>query len=76
MDWQTLISSMGFPICACVALGYFCKYLIDKNREDIAAMNEKHEREIEEMTEALNNNTLIIAKLVERMSTHEEDFIN
>lgn len=37
-----MISTVGFPIlCAC-ACGYYVKYITDKNREQIAELNEKH----------------------------------
>lgn len=66
-DIATLISSVGFPIAACVAMGYFCKYTIDVNREQINCIQEKHHNEMVGITEALNNNTLALQKLCEKM---------
>ena len=52
----TLISSVGFPIFACVAL-----YLRMEKQD------EKHQEEMDKMTEAINNNTNILTRLYERL---------
>lgn len=66
MDVQavlTAISTVGFPIAACVAL-----FMRD------AKMQENHKEEMSKITEALNNNTHALTILTERMkNTHEEN---
>lgn len=57
------IGTLGFPIICAVAMGWYVKYVTDKNREDIATLNEQHQQEIKEVTAALNNNTLALQKL-------------
>lgn len=57
------IGTLGFPIVCAVAMGWYVKYVTDKNREDIATLNEHHQQEMKEVTEALNNNTLALQKL-------------
>ena len=47
-----LIGSLGFPITCVIAMFYFW----NKERED-------HKTEMQNMTEALNNNTLALIKL-------------
>ena len=59
-----IISTLGFPIAACVAMGYYVKYIIDKNREDLRKTWDTHEEEIDKLQEAINNNTLAIQKLL------------
>lgn len=56
MEWTQLISSLGFPIVCCIFLF----------KQNIDIMN-KHDLEVKSMTESLNNNTLAITKLCERM---------
>ena len=57
MEWVfELINSTVFPIAMCIILCYFVKYTTDENN-----------KKLEKMTEALNNNTLVITKLVEKM---------
>lgn len=50
------IQQVGFPIAACVAL--FWKM----NEQD-----EAHSKEVKEMTAAINNNTLVIQKLIDNI---------
>ena len=57
------IGTLGFPIVCAVAMGWYIKYVTDKNREDIATLNEQHQQEMKEVTTALNNNTLALQKL-------------
>ena len=45
MDWIQLISSVSFPIVACVALGWWVKYSTDRNREDLKEMQAQHAEE-------------------------------
>lgn len=47
-----LISTCGFPIACVIAMFYFW----NKERED-------HKQEMQNMTEALNNNTLVLTKI-------------
>lgn len=58
-----IITSVGFPIVACVAMGYYVKYVTDQNRKDIHDMNELHRQEMSDITTALNNNTIALEKL-------------
>lgn len=53
---MTLVGSLGFPIVACIAI------YLQNNKE-----SERHENEMKAITEALNNNTLALTKLAERM---------
>lgn len=69
----TLIGSFGFPIVSCLAMGWFVKYQMDENNEQIKRMTEEHKAEMGEVTTALNNNTLAIQKLCERLTGTEDD---
>ena len=61
----TAISTVGFPIVACVGLGWFVKYQTDANNAEVASMRKEHLEEIAKVTEALNNNTLAIQRLTD-----------
>lgn len=50
------ISTLGFPIVACGAMAYYVKYITDK-----------HSKEMESITTALNNNTIALTKLSEKL---------
>ena len=63
----TMISSFGFPIVACLAMGWYVKYQTDENKKEIKEMTTEHKNEMAEVTTALNNNTLAIQKLCEKL---------
>lgn len=71
MDVQALIqaiSMVGFPIVCCGVVMYFLKYVMDKNREDLNTLNAIHKTEMTEMTQAINNNTLALQKLCDKLT--------
>ena len=55
-DIVGVISSVGFPIAMALILLW---YIYDSNN--------KHKEEIDKMSEALNNNTIAITKLLDRL---------
>lgn len=57
------IGTLGFPIVCAISMGWYVKYMTDRNREDIDKLNEQHQQEMKEVTTALNNNTLALQKL-------------
>lgn len=63
----TAISSIGFPIVACIGMAWYVKYQTDRNSEELKAIRKEHNDEIAKVTEALNNNTLAIQKLSDRL---------
>ena len=71
-DLLQAISLVGFPIVACCAMGYFFVKIINNYREDIKAINTEHKEEMAAMTQAVNNNTLVIQKLVDRMGGDDD----
>lgn len=61
------VSTVGFPIVCCLAMGWYVKDQTEKNREQIETINEKHKAEIDKVTEALNNNTIALTKLCDKI---------
>lgn len=68
---MTLVGSLGFPIVACIGLGWYVKYMTDTNRSDMTELRKEHKEEMTKMTEALNNNTLVIQKLIDKLDKEE-----
>ncbi len=62
-----IISSVGFPIVACIGLGWYVKYQTDNNNKEVSEMRREHQEEIAKVTDALNNNTLALQKLCDRI---------
>ena len=56
MDVANMISSIGFPVVMCLLM------YNQMNKQD-----ETHKAEMEKITESLNNNTLAITQLSERL---------
>ena len=56
-NFLSAISSVGFPIVACIALFW-------KNHKD----DERHEEQSNKFNEAVNNNTVALVKLTEKIS--------
>ena len=67
----TMIGSLGFPIVACIGLAWFFAKVNENYRNDIKEMNVNHKAEMDKMTEAINNNTLVIQKLIDKMEEGE-----
>jgi hypothetical protein len=61
------VSLVGFPIVMCLVFMYYVKYLTDKNAEQIDKMNDQHRQETTELTKAVENNTLALTRLIEKM---------
>lgn len=53
-EWVQVISSVGFPIAACVALFYFMLTLLREHKEEINALRQ-----------VLQDNTLALTRLQE-----------
>lgn len=62
-----IITSVGFPIAMCLLMGYWIKTTHDDHREDIKRLQENHADETKSMTEALNNNTIALQKLIDKI---------
>lgn len=62
-----LISNVGFPIVCVLALAWYVKYSNDKNDDRIDELNTKYQEEIRSVTEALNNNTLALQRLCDKL---------
>lgn len=74
MDAQTIIqaiSAVGFPIVCCIVMMYYVKYTQDVNREETEKLNTLHRQEMAEITQAINNNTVAIQKLIDLIGTKE-----
>lgn len=74
MDWSMLasiITSIGFPIVACIAMALYVKYITDLQRTETKELNAQHTQEMlafkDEMKDALNNNTLALQKLCDKL---------
>lgn len=71
MDLNVIVSavtSLGFPIVCCGAMMYYVKYITDKNREEVFSLNADHKEEMMQIKDALNNNTMAIQRLCDKLN--------
>lgn len=67
-----MITTVGFPIVACLFMGWYVKYQTDNYRAEVKDMQKEHKEEITKVTEALNNNTIALQKLVDKLDSAKE----
>ena len=68
MDYATissLIQTVGFPAVCVLGMGWYVKYITDQHHEDLQKMQDQHRQEMNDVTQALNNNTLALQKLAD-----------
>lgn len=74
-NFVQIISTLGFPIVACISMAIYVKEQTKNNREDVKELNAQHSKEMnafkDEIKEALNNNTIALTKLCERLDREE-----
>ena len=67
-QWLQIISTYGVSIAAMIALAV---YIVKKDKENQAAINEimnEHKSEVNDLRKTIENNTMIVTKLYERLS--------
>lgn len=62
-----IISTVGFPIVCFLLCGYYVKYREDKNDEKYDKLNNQHDDEMKQIVAALNNNTIALQKLADKL---------
>ena len=70
-QWTQIISTYGVSIAAMIALAV---YIVKKDKENQAVINEimnEHKSEVNDLRKTIENNTLIVTKLYERLSNEK-----
>ena len=68
---SNMIATLGFPICACIGLAWFCKALIDQSNKNIERMFEMYNKSNEDNRQAIEANTSVIERLCDRLDKKE-----
>lgn len=66
-DWAQLISSLGFPIIAAVAMFVGCRYLLDNQTKQVDKMFELYDKANTENREAIKACTEALNRLSEKL---------
>lgn len=72
------VSTVGFPIVMCGGLLWYIKYTNDQHRTELKEINERHDKEVtaltsqhnnelKEVTKAIENNTIALQRLVDKL---------
>ena len=64
-DVVQIITTVGFPIVMCGAMGWFVKDQTEKHRSDMTQERASHQNEVATLAEVIHNNTLAIQKLTD-----------
>lgn len=63
--FTSLISSVGFPIACVIAMGFYFVWERKQRTEE----NRSRDNVIKDLTTTVNNNTIALEKLIERLGT-------
>lgn len=64
---ETLITTVGFPIAMCLLFAWY----IYKRDERDSAKDLEHKQEVDKLSEAISNNTIVMEKLLKMLSLKE-----
>lgn len=70
-QWIQIISTYGVSIAAMIGLAV---YIVKKDKENQAVINEimnEHKSEVNDLRKTIENNTVIVTKLYERLSNEK-----
>lgn len=75
MDTLQIITQIGFPIAAAIAVAGYIVKLNEDHREDIKELTKENNEKIDNLTEVVNNNTLAMTRIYERLGNllHDEN---
>ena len=66
-DIVQIISTLGFPIAACIAMGWFVKYQTDNNNKTMSDLRNEQAEQNNTMLKAINNNTKALQELIDKL---------
>lgn len=66
-DIVTLITQTGFPIVACIFIARYFAKTIDNFRSDIRERDLQYREDLNGMKEALNGNTLVLTRVLDKL---------
>ena len=66
-DVVQIISTLVFPISACIGMGWFVKYQTDLNNKNMTDMRAEQATQNRTMQTAINNNTKALQELIDKL---------
>ena len=71
-ELSTVISTIGFPIVACIGLAWFCKYMIDQTNQHIEKMFSMYDQANRENREAIEACTKALDRLCDKLDKEDK----
>ena len=62
-----IVSAVGVPIVAAMGCAYFVKWQYTQNPQQVEAMRKEHKEEVQNMTKAIENNTIALTRILEKL---------
>ena len=69
LDWLNAVKDVGFNIVCLMAMAYYIYITDEKNRKERIEESQRHQEETKSLQEAINNNTIVMNKLLDRMES-------
>lgn len=63
----SVVQSVGFPIVMVGAMAWFVYYMYNKFMEQLQEQRDSHTKEIHELQTTIDNNTIALTKLIEKI---------
>lgn len=72
---MTMITTVGFPIACVIFMALFVREQLSNHKEEMREQAERHKEETDKMTEAINNNNVILSQILEHMRKRDDERI-
>lgn len=74
MSAVEMITQIGFPIVAAIGVAGYIVKLNNDHREDVRELTRENNEKIDKLSKVVNNNTLAMTKIYERLGAllHDE----
>lgn len=66
------VQSLGVSVVLCLLMAYFVKYMFDKFMSQREADTQTYNEQISALRDAINNNTIVMTKLLSALDMKEE----
>ena len=63
----TIISTVGFPIAACIGMAWFVKWQTENNNKTMTDLRREQAEQNTTMLKAINNNTKALQELIDKL---------
>lgn len=66
-ELMQILEHFGFPVAVCGVLMWYINEINKRFNEQLTSIMNQHKSETDKMVEAINSNTLVMQKLVDRI---------